>query len=284
MGKTTDLIYSFPRGLFLAQPGALKPSFNVVGYTPANANVETIDDATKLIAAEGKKRVYDVVVADDFSLLVEKTFSRYEAKMGGSSNGFKLWGALRDAIIEFRDTARACGMHVIMSAHESAPTTKDGRFIRGGPKLPGKMPEDFPGVCDIVLRTALDKTRLGWHGVYRCSIDDPNYVTKDRHGVTPDPAPMNLGEILRFAGYTIQRAPGLEWQEDVVEEVAGMLLEIPADAQFNTKAGKLATEAAKMMRDATDNDLHIRWALRDAFDRAVLYRARQGILSAFGVK
>ena len=120
-------------------------------------------------------------------------------------------------------------MAVIMSAHESAPTTKDGRFIRGGPKLPGKMPEDFPGVCDIVLRTAVDKTRLGWHGVYRCSIDDPNYVTKDRHGVTPDPAPMNLGEILRFAGYTIQRAPGLEWQEDVVEEVAGMLT-VGADA------------------------------------------------------
>ena len=175
-------------------------------------------------------------------------------------------------------------MHVVLSAHESAPTTKDGRFIRGGPKLPGKMPEDFPTVCDLVLRTALDKNRLGWHGVYRCSIDDPNYVTKDRHGVTPDPAPMNVAEILRLAGYGILRAPGLEWQEELVEGVCNMLLDIPLDNKYNAASQEVAREAVEVARSQSDNDMHIRWVLRDGFDRAVLKRAQKSILATFGVK
>ena len=32
IGKTTDLLYSFPHGLFVAPPGALKPAEKVVGF------------------------------------------------------------------------------------------------------------------------------------------------------------------------------------------------------------------------------------------------------------
>jgi len=281
--NTTDLIYSFPRGLFFARPGALKPSFNVVGYTPANVPVTTIEAAIAQVQAEAKARRFDTLVVDDFSLMVQDSFNAIEAANPNTKNGFALWGELNRKICALRDTARSCGMHVIFSCHESAPTTKDGRFIRGGPKLPGKMPEDFPGVVDTVLRTALDKGRPGWHGVYKCSIDDPNYVTKDRHGVVPETAPMNLGEILRLAGYEILRAPGLEWQEEVVAAIAEELLELKVDAGYTKKAGEVAKKATEVMKTVTDDLLHIRWALRDGFDRSALIRARQSILSTFGV-
>lgn len=283
MGKTTDLIYSFPRGLFFARPGALKPSFNVVGYTPANVPVTTIEAAIAQVEAEAKAKRYDTLVVDDFSLMVNDSFNVIEAAQTGKANGFAIWGELNRKICKLRDTARMCGMHVIFSCHESAPTTKDGRFIRGGPKLPGKLPEDFPGVVDTVLRTALDKGRVGWHGVYKCTIDDPNYVTKDRHGVVPETAPMNLGEILRLAGYAIHRAEGLEWQEEIAQAVAEELLGIKVDAGYAKKSAAVAQEAVKVMDTVTDNKLHQRWALRDGFDRATLLRARESILSTFGV-
>lgn len=270
-GKTTDLLYSFPTGLFIAPPGAIKPAYHVVGFVPAHTEAKTIFDATKIIKEHAKKGSYDSIVVDDFSLLADSTIGELEKKM----SGFKLWGALRDAVLDFRDTARHVGMHVILTAHESTPRTINGVFVRGGPKLPGRLPEDVPTACDLVLRAAFDQTRRGWHGCYRCTIDDPSWVTKDRHGVTPDKAPMNVAEILRSAGYSIARAPGLDWQEELVEALASAMVADP-----NAEA-ELVDEAIALAREKTENDLHVRWVVRDALDRAVLRRAKADILSMF---
>lgn len=273
LGKTTDLIYSFPCGLFVAPPGALKPAYNVVGHVPQSVEASTIMEATKIVAdlKKSNPKGFDAVVVDDFSLLAESTVAALEKK----HTGFKLWGAVRDTVLDFRDTARHAGLHVVLTAHESAPRTMNGSFIRGGPKLPGRLPEDVPTACDIVLRAAQDATRRGWHACYRCTVDDTQWVTKDRHGVTPDRAPMNLGEILRIAGYTIKRAPGLEWQEGLVEAFATALIDNPG----HEKA--LMAEVVEIARESTDNELHIRWAMRDALDRAALKRAKANVLSMY---
>lgn len=271
VGKTVDNLYSFPNALFVANPGALKPAYHVVGHVPASVEARTIMDATKLVQENMKSSRYDAVVVDDFSLLADSTVNVLEQR----HTGFKLWGALRDTVLEFRDVARHAGCHVVLNAHESAPKTSNGMFIRGGPKLPGRLPEDLPTACDLVLRAAYDGTRRGWHAVYRCSIDDTQYVEKDRHGICPDKAPMNLAEILRAAGYAISRAPGLEWQEEIVDVLSRALTAEGADESA------LMEEAVSLCHEKTQNDLHIRWVMRDALDRAALTRAKSNVLSMY---
>lgn len=271
-GKTTDSIYSFPRGFFVAPPGALKPAERVVGFVPDHAEVATIMDATKVVQQQAKHvGKYDAVVVDDFSHLAENTIALLEKRL----SGFKLWGELRDTVLEFRDVSRHAGLHVVMTAHESSPKTNNGLFVRGGPRLPGRLPEDLPTACDLVLRSAYDSSRRGWHACYRCTIDDPNWITKDRHGVTPDRAPMNTAEILRCAGYTIRRAPGAEWQEPIVDVLARALVENPNEERA------LMEEAVSMCREHTQNDLFVRWVMRDALDRAALMRAQKNALQIY---
>ena len=213
VGKTTDCGYSFPSGLFLAAPGALKPLRSVVGYEPATAHVTDIEQATALVRKEAKNSKYDAIVVDDLSFLAEQTFAKVEKK----ASGFRMWGLLRDIVLDFRDACRLeAKCHVIVNCWETVPATKqDGTRVRGGPALSGKLPEQLPAMCDKVYRAVHDANRKPWPSVYRCFLD-PNYVMKDRDGVV-DPAPMNLGEILRDAGYGVRRHADLLWQEEVIE-------------------------------------------------------------------
>ncbi|MDO8688736.1 MAG: hypothetical protein Q7R39_01765, partial [Dehalococcoidia bacterium] len=113
-----------------------------------------------------------------------------------------------------------------------------------------------------------------------CTIDDPNYVSKDRHGVTPDYAPFNLREILRSAGYRLSRWPGLEWQDAVADGIAHGILALPP----NVESKDVLQKALDYMRQQGYADLYIRWALRDGLDRAILSRARKAsVFSGFGI-
>lgn len=266
LGKTTDCLYAFPGGYYIAPPGALKPAHSIVGCDPKCDDAKTISEAAKLLREAGKKGQYAAVIVDDFSHLAQATVSELEGK---GLDGFKLWGALRDEVLNFRDQARRCGMHIVLTAHEAPPRTVKGAAVRGGPQLPGKLPEDLPTACDLVLRMTQDSTRRGWHANYRCTVDDPMWTTKDRHGVTPDRAPANLGEILRAAGYVLPRATGLEWQDEVVDVLSKALLNDPANATAYLR------EAQSMCESKTENPFHVRWVMRDALDRAALVRARQ---------
>ena len=118
VGKTTDQGYSFPRALFAAAPGALHSVQSVCGYMPATTQVDTIEGATKLIKEVAGK--FDWLVIDDFSFMAEQTFSRLERKY----SGFKVWGALRDVALEFRDTARYAKVSVVMNCF-----SEDTEFI-----------------------------------------------------------------------------------------------------------------------------------------------------------
>jgi 3-hydroxybutyryl-CoA dehydrogenase len=201
--------------LFLAAPGALKPLRSVCGYDPATAAVEDIEQATALVRKAAKDGRYDAIIVDDLSFLAEQTFAKTEKK----ASGFRLWGLLRDIVLDFRDACRLeAKCHVIVNCWEQVPTQKqDGTKVRGGPLLSGKLPEQLPAMCDKVYRAAHDPNRKPWPSIYRCFLD-PNYVMKDRDGIV-DPAPMNLSEILRDGGYVVRRHPSLEWQEAIVEDL-----------------------------------------------------------------
>jgi hypothetical protein len=268
IGKTTDNGYSFPRALFLAAPGALNSIQAVCGYTPDRHFVATIPQATTVIEEVGKSKKYDTIVIDDFSFMAEQTFSELETK----HSGFKLWGKMRDAALAFRDKSRYSGVNVILNCWEQPPKNKhDGSRVRGGPQLSGKLPEQIPALCDVVLRAVHEPHRRPWPAAYRCSAD-PNYVMKDRFNVATiaDPAPMNLAELLRAAGMHIARHPDIgEKQEEQVKAIAESLSGNPQqDADLvNQIYGKLV-QSGQPVQVA-------RWTLRDALDRAVISVAKQ---------
>lgn len=270
-GKTTDCGYSFPNGLFIAARGALKSVSSVCGYTPAQVEVQTIDEVTKTILDLQKKGAkYDSVVIDDFSFLAEQQFAAIEQKFARSSNVFAKWGALRDCVIDFRNAARYCKFHVVLNCWEKGPKANpDGTRVRGGPMLSGKLPESVPAMCDIVLRCATEPMRKPWTGVYKCE-PSPNYVMKDRTDVVSRliTAPMNLAEILRAGGYQISRLAGLEWQEEFVDTVATELLK-----GDGSQDSIIANEFFTKLKDNGVDARVARWTLRDALDRAVIRRA-----------
>lgn len=272
VGKTTDTGLSFPNALFIAAPGALQSIRNVAGYAPLVENAATIADVTKLITtigqykAKGSDTKIDAVVVDDFSYLAEQTFAQLEKKF----NGFRLWGELRDAVIDFRNAARFAKVHIVVNCWEQPPKDKaGGARVKGGPMLSGNLPEQVPAMFDMVLRCGLDPMRKPWPGIYQCAAD-ANYVMKDRLNVATaaHPAPMNMAELIRAAGYDVSRHPDLGWQEDVVTKVAAQMLQDGA-----TKDKETANSVyADLVKNGV-NPLHARWTLRDALDRTVIQRA-----------
>jgi len=266
IGKSTDTGYAFPNAIFLAAPGALKSVSALCGYTPTQMPVQTIDDATAAIrqVREAGGGGFDGVVVDDFSFLAEQTMSAYDKRY----SGFKLFGAMRESAIRFRNEARYASLTVALSCWLKPPRVRDdGTRIRGGPDLTGKLPEQLPAMCDLVLRGAWDAQRKPWGGIYKVS-GGSDYVGKDRDHGTPSPAPMNLGEILRHNGYTISRLAILPWQEGAVETIATALLAgDPKDDR------KLLEEGYAALAAQGHDPRHVRWTIRDAWDRAALRRA-----------
>ena len=271
IGKTTDTGLSFPNALFIAAPGALQSIRNVAGYSPLVENASTLLDVTKLVntvgsyKAKGADTKIDAVVVDDFSYLAEQTFASLEKKF----NGFRLWGELRDAVLDFRNAARFAKVHVIVNCWEQAPKDKPGGGrVKGGPMLSGNLPEQVPAMFDMVLRCGQDPMRKPWQGIYQCTLD-PNYIMKDRLNVASaaHPAPMNMAELIRAAGYVISRHPDMGWQEEMVETVAVSMLQA-GPTQDKDIANKVY---ADLIRHASVPQA--RWTLRDAMDRAVIRRA-----------
>ena len=273
-GKTTDTGYSFPRALFIAVRGALQSVRTVCGYEPTVEAATTIEDITKRIASL-KPGQFDSVVVDDFSYIAEQTMAKLEKKY----KGFQLWGALRDLTLDFRNTARNANCHVILNAWEAGPKDKNGQRVRGGPKLPADMPEQMPAMTDITLRCSIDQMRKPWPGVYRCFLSS-DYVMKDRFDVVPriDPAPMNLAEVLRTVGYPVARHPALEWQEEVVEQIAQQIL-----AGSPSEMVKMANDTYAALIAGGASTAAARWTLRDGVDRAVIRRALNTRNDAFFV-
>ena len=277
VGKTTDMGYSFPKALFLAAPGALNSVESVCGYQPTRHFAATIGEATSAIEAVGASDKYDTVVIDDFSFMAEQTFADLESR---KFTGFKLWGKLRDETIEFRNKSRSCGVNVIVNAWEQGPKVRDnGQRIKGGPMLSGRLPEQIPALCDIVVRAVYEERREPWPGAYRCFLS-PDWTMKDRFDVAPhiDPCPMNLGELLRAtAGVNPQRL----W-DDQEEQVEGLVSgDAPIFVGIPAQDKEQANEVYKALLASGQPPQKVRWTVRDALDRALIRRELAQARSTF---
>tara|TARA_R110002060_G_scaffold30712_2_gene41239 strand:+ start:224 stop:1132 length:909 start_codon:yes stop_codon:yes gene_type:complete len=278
IGKTTDDGYSFPNGIFLAAAGALRSIEELCGYQPKQITVRSLKDALEavdnLINLQSKgwagldpTDIPDALIVDDFSLMVE-TFTLDLQERG--IKGFDLWRIIRHNVLLFRDKIQSLHMHCIVNCWEQAPTNKDKKgltfFLRGGPKLPSDLPELFPAGFHMALRCRFSHERPGWGAVYQTK-GDKDWTCRDRHNACPDPAPMNLGELLRSANYKMSRLALIaSWQEDKVEELSQNFLAYGSPKQF-------ANENYTLLINEGHHHLHARWTIRDAWDRALIRKA-----------
>jgi len=269
VGKSTASGAAGACGLFIAQPGGLLPVKTFLGLDNIKyQSAGTVAEAAMIIRKKSKGQ--PTVVVDDFSLLVEQTVAGLEGKCGFG----EMWRQLRSQVLEMRNAARvaaAAGTHVIFNCHESPPRTSSGKYVRGGPSLPGQLPEQFSAFADIVARGVYDPTAAPWKYVFRTS-PDPQYISGDRLDILPDPAPMNIAEAFRAAGYDIPRPKELKWQEKVVEQLSERVLSegiASWRSVLKPAAEKLSTKYPLP---------HVRWTLQDALHRAVILDSKLGML------
>jgi hypothetical protein len=281
LGKSLDAVMSFPRARFIAAPGALKAAPGVAGFEPTDVrDVAGLPEMIKIVN-ETKPGMADALVVDDFTLYVKRQVASLER---GGVNGYDLWGIIYRQVLELRETCRRCGLHVILTMHESPPKMDNGIKLPGTVMLPGKqLPYDVPAAADMVLRAQPMPSgmgnALGWPVVYRCDPTDPEWRTGDRNNVVPDMSPMNLGEILRLvaretkapAGFAPRRLAALEWHEPWVEKAAETIMAPGVRDLTHARAVIKALVGACLKKDPDER--HALWAARDAWDRAVLRSA-----------
>lgn len=283
-GKTTDALAAFPRGVYIAAPGALAPAEAVWGFDPpARYDLETFADvrefADKLVAS------HFCLVVDDATLIADRTAGALARKGLG---GWDLWAVvLRDAIF-LRDTLRRRGIHIVFTSHPRTAHIDNGVRVRGGPSFQGQCATKIPAAADFLLHaearggtTGGDPfggggpggSIFGWPMTYRTGYS-PDWMRGSRYD-TPDMSPMNLGEILRLAGFPIPRLAGLEWQEVVANQLANKLLEVGLTDKEKVIAIFSKIKETCLARFSKD-ERHVYWAIRDGYDRAVLKIASGG--------
>lgn len=277
-GKTSDLLATFPHALFIAAPGALAPSETLWGLKqPKATDLETFLDVTNYATKEVKPGT--ALVIDDATLIADRT----ESRLSGRLSGFDLWAAIRTQALVLRDTLRRRGCHVAFSMHAVSAETKDGVRLKGGPALRGTARSSVPAAADFLLRAEardlVSGGSLGWPYAYR-TAPHPDWLQGSRYG-TPDYAPMNLGEIMRHAGFVMPRLKGLEWQDTIAEKIAGVLAGKLGQPAFVKEVAAAAFAGA--MKLSGNVEQHAAWAVRDGIDRAILRASRSPLVRTLGL-
>jgi hypothetical protein len=270
-GKTTDLGFTFPTGVFFApSASSVFPLKKMAGLKPKTAIVKSLIPVYKYIVKHAQDESITAIVIDDIALLADAAVKEW--KDGAGSNGWLAYAEIKRVCQEICIIARHSPWHLVLDSHERAPeTTETGYFIRGGPMLPGKQAgPELQKNASIIIRaavgSAIDDTSgatEAWAGVYLCDQSDPNWVTGDRNGFALRSNPMNLREILHAGGVELPRI--VDWQEDYVEKLSEVLLKGDSPLEVTQKC-----IAAMEKRGA--HDTLVNWTLRDAYDRAFFKR------------
>jgi len=262
-GKTVASAAAGATGVFIGARSGLLSARKFLG-------IENLDIREAALVPEAIEQIRGVlekgsppsIVIDDFSLMVESTINHYESSKGRGG----MWSALTRDVLEIRDVARAAtanGSIVIFNCHEQPPRTSSGKFIRGGPALPGQLPEKFSGMVDVIGRAMFEATAAPWK-YQLCFQPQADYVSGDRLSVFPGMAPMNIAEGLRAGGYIIAYPPGLEWIDGVAEKIAQKIL-----AEGIENWSTVLLDAGKKLKEKQSLP-HVRWALQDGLHRATI--------------
>jgi len=275
-GKTVASAAAGAKGVFIGDPAGLMSAQRFLGIDNLNIlSAKTVPEAIVRIEKAIKEKAPSIVI-DDFSLIVESTINKYESSKGRAG----MWSALTRDVLAARDAARAAtaqGTVVIFNCHEQPPRQSSGKFVRGGPSLPGQLPEKFSGMVDVIGRAMYEPTAAPWK-YQLCFRPQPDYMSGDRLSVFPGMSPMNIAEGLRAAGYQIAYPKGLEWIDDVAQKVSDKILE-----QGIEDWPEVLQKVSAQLKDKKRLE-HLRWALQDGLHRAILrHYAEVEALRAFSM-
>ena len=267
IGKTVDLGYSFPTGDFIGQPSdeggkpaGLLSIEQVCGYEPRGHVAKTMADATKNIRGLPRGSHTDI---DAYSGMARETVRACKKRF---RNGYDVWDTvMNDAVDLLNALAQRGGVGVLNCWGVDPKSKVDGTRRRGGPELGGKLIEQVPARCDMVLRVDMEPMRKPWPAVYKCSADR-NYVMKDRTNIVNriSPAPMNLREILRSGGLGLSYIH--DQQSDWTDKIAAVLAESPNPTSSSNALYQ------QLLDLGVEHSL-ARWIMRDALHRVVIARA-----------
>lgn len=270
-GKTSDVLSTFPAAIYIAAPGALAPAESLWGFeVPKRHDLETFRD----IRTFGEKLPQGStigLVIDDATLIADRTAIYYRDVKGLS--GWDVWGAVVGAAVRMRDSLRRRGFHIVMTCHAAGPYVEQGVRQKGGPSFQGQARKKLPAAADFLLRAeARSGPGFFWPMVYR-TAPHSDWLQGSRYD-TPDMSPMNLGEILRLAGFTVPRLRGFEWQEQIAAALADRLLAGPGLGNMEHVKASLARVYEYALAKFSKDERHVTWAARDGYDRAVLRMAQ----------
>ncbi|MCW4027955.1 MAG: ATP-binding protein [Candidatus Bathyarchaeota archaeon] len=264
-GKTVASAAAGATGVFIGDPSGLLSAKTFLGIEKLNIMpgriVPDITSAIEKITASTKK--IPSIVVDDFSLIVETTINEYEKTKGRAG----MWSALTRDVLAARDAARVAtsqGIIVIFNCHEQPPRTSSGKFIRGGPSLPGQLPEKFSGMVDVIGRAMYEPTASPWR-YQLCFEPQPDYVSGDRLSVFPGKSPMNIAEGLRAAGFSVPYPKGLDWIDSEAGKISSEIL-----IKGIENWGEVLEAAVERLKMAGKETPHVRWALQDGLHRATI--------------
>jgi hypothetical protein len=290
-GKSVDLGYAFPAAINIARPDALESVRSVCGYNPtvvSLARLGLVNEFLWGVAAEIKRRnaIIQAVIVDDFSQLMQSEVGLLGVEQENHpdpkqrNNNFAKFDKAGLLMQGFHDASRALlelGVFVVANAHEGEPKTNmKGKFIPGGPAFPGQLQGSAGGYFSMLLRVSTsDRPRPRWRFSYDNDPGAGGFVTGDRLDVAYPDAPLNLGELLRAAGYSIPRIKGLEWGEAVAGQISDALKKLPPvvagqpDAAAAERSAVITTAFTQLRTKGAPRQ-HIDWVLRDAYDRATI--------------
>lgn len=283
-GKSLSCIRSLPASVVFCEIGA-QPEW--LGYLPKQDNRDlTCDELLGLLRTASKSKKMgagDSIIIEDINYIWKREiagksgwdrFSKLEDKVMG-----------RDGIVDTIKVLNAKGVHVLITSHQQAPkTTNTGKPLPGSLKFPGwVLPETFPGRLDVCAHMEFEEGRTGsWPWWYRLSGTD-EWITKCRlNADIPAIVPPNLGAILRLAGYPVKMPKGLEWMDEARSTVLAALLEEMGNDADAYLGDVLRSQAeAWISAHPSVNKRHLRWAMTDAVDTALLTIAQRNTIEAF---
>lgn len=263
----------------IGPPGGTKGGRSVFGANPKVrhvAHLGEVGDIVNRIAALPIEKRPDIAIDDistlgqNWELVLRQDTNLFDGYGNAKGSGsFRFWELLVRPLTQLRD-ARMLGVHVVATAHEIPQSETKGRIDKGGPRFPKKdATQILPAYFDTVVYTEALPGRDLWPMVYYRA--HPQWLGKDRHEVFFDPAPANMAEGLRAAGYDIQYPDPKIGR--YVEQIAAAIL----DRNLPTNGPDFMTfvlGVGEKIREKQFSWPQVRWIIQDARDRVELLRVK----------
>lgn len=292
-GKTSAAVSCFPNALAIGVVSAIAQiAQNELGFTPriwpqAPRTLPELIGILQAVAPQADQ--IDAIIVDDASLLCKNSMVLWDdwadqnrnPKTNKKDNFYK-YHQLESCLVRINDLARHMGCHVVMIWHEKPPGIAEGVAYPGGPELPAKKERTAVAAWgDINVRVTTDPGYPDpWlKRTFFCDPGDPKWITGDRTGVCSRMTPGSLRAVIEAgaAGYSLSRLAGFEWQNDLANEVADMIV-------AGVDAESAVAKAISNNNYTNLNELHLRWACQDGIAMGVLRMQRQRSLFDFSAR